>query len=495
MISQSELSRTAVPRRVLFLNWRGPSHPDAGGAEVYVWAMATRFAKAGMDVTLFTARESGAPPEDRIEGVHVVRAGGTFSIYLHAAAYLLRHRRMYDAVVDCQNGIPFFAPLWLLGTDVAIVTLIHHVHQEQFRHRFGPFVAWIGRRLEREVSRVVYGGRPIVGVSPSTRAEIRLRLGLRGPIFIVPNGNHVAHPRTAAVRSVEPLIVFIGRLVPHKRLELLLEAMPQLLRRWPQLRLEVAGDGPALAELRAMSERLRLGAAVVFHGRVTEQQRFDLMVRGWLTVVPSAREGWGLTIIEANAAGRPAIGFLVPGVRDAIVDGRTGWLVRSETELVDMLDEAIRTLAQPACAIEVSEACRQWAQCFSWDVSADRLALLVESEFQRGHAEPTARRARRVNDCAVVATFDGDPTVGDIDRRLRAGDLVHRSAGHITLVLPGSDSKQAESVLQRLRVKAEVTLRAASGKDLLGLAEGLESRFATRPPALTDGGEAGERAA
>ena len=91
-------------------------------------------------------------------------------------------------VVDCQNGIPFFSPLFA-GTDVPVVQVIHHVHQDQFATRFPAPVAALGRFLEGPATRRVYGPRAVVAVSPSTRQELRRRLRFRGPIFVVPNGS------------------------------------------------------------------------------------------------------------------------------------------------------------------------------------------------------------------------------------------------------------------------------------------------------------------
>src|SRR5690242_14945956 len=98
--------------RLLFLNWRCPWHPLAGGAEGYCWNIATRFAAAGADVTLVTAHPPGLPRREEREGVRITRRGGTFTVYLWAAMFLLVHGGRFTAVLDCQNGIPFFSPLF-----------------------------------------------------------------------------------------------------------------------------------------------------------------------------------------------------------------------------------------------------------------------------------------------------------------------------------------------------------------------------------------------
>ena len=185
-----------------------------------------------------------------IDGIRVVRSGGELSLYLRAAARMVRTRADVDVVVDCQNGIPFFSPLFA-GTDVPVVQVIHHVHQDQFDTRFPRPVAALGRFLEGTATRRVYGPRAVVAVSPSTRQELRHRLRFRGPIFVVPNGS-VAVPDLTGPRDPEPTVAVVSRLVPHKRIDLLLHHVRAAARRIPRLRVDVVGDGPERARLQAL---------------------------------------------------------------------------------------------------------------------------------------------------------------------------------------------------------------------------------------------------
>ena len=133
---------------VLVLNWRDIRHPQAGGAEQYMHQIARRWVAAGAHVTWFTARAPGqAAARGRSTGSAIVRSGGELSLYPRAAARMVRSRADVDVVVDCQNGIPFFSPLFA-GADVPIVQVVHHVHQDQFDMRFPRPIAAVGRFLE-----------------------------------------------------------------------------------------------------------------------------------------------------------------------------------------------------------------------------------------------------------------------------------------------------------------------------------------------------------
>lgn len=380
-----------APARVLVLNWRDPAHPDAGGAEVYAWEMATRFAATGADVTYFTARHVGSVAEEMHSGVTVLRRGSRLGVYPAAARHMLAHRSHYDCVLDCQNGIPFFAPLFV-DSRCAVVTVIHHVHQHQFRLHFPAPVAWLGRFLEKDVARRVYGRRPILVVSPSTRRDVRMQLGMRGSIHIVPNGIR-RQPYPAEPRSSTPVITVVSRLVPQKRLELLIRAVPRLRKVWPDLTVHIAGAGPEHRRLRQRVEALGLQECVQLHGRVSEETKQVLLARAWVTVMPSVAEGWGLTVLEANSFGTPAVAYDVPGLRDAVRPGLTGWLLPEGSDLGDGIVHALDALRTAAAREAYAQQCAAWAASFSWERSADRAGRVLATELARVRERRSARRA------------------------------------------------------------------------------------------------------
>ena len=98
--------------RILIANWRDPWHPEAGGAERYAWETARAMAVCGASVSFLTARAPGQSRGERRDGIEIVRRGGRFTVYPLALGWLLAHRRSADAVLDCQNGIPFFTPMY-----------------------------------------------------------------------------------------------------------------------------------------------------------------------------------------------------------------------------------------------------------------------------------------------------------------------------------------------------------------------------------------------
>lgn len=455
-------------KHIAVLNWRDVEHPQSGGAELYMHNIARRWVAAGARVTWFTARPDGQPAHTAIDGVDIVRTGGALTVYPRVAWRLLREKASFDAVVDCQNGIPFFAPLFA-GEDTPVVQVVHHVHQDQFGNYFSAPMAAVGRFLEGPVSRRVYGRRLTVAVSPSTRTELRRRLKLRGPIAIVPNGT-AAPTVDIGPRDPDPTIAVVSRLVPHKRLDLLLSALNSVAHQIPRLRVDVVGGGSELPALRDLARHHGLDGIVTFHGRQPDRVRDEVLSRAWLTVSASVGEGWGCSIIEAAGQGLPCVALEVPGVRDSVLDGRTGWLVRDAADLPGALASALKTLSNARVANAFADRCRTWASCFTWDRSAALLAGALVQEA--GHTRRNDRRAARSDIASVVrcrpGQMSGSPRVTD--------EMITDADGTTILLLGGCDDFDAVKVVTRLGLEVD-SVRLADRYDLLVGPRGLSVRL------------------
>jgi glycosyltransferase involved in cell wall biosynthesis len=365
--------------RVAIVNWRDPWHPDAGGAERYAWEIGRGLIARGARVVFVTARAPGQARRDRHDGITVARMGGRFTVYPRVLGWLLARRRSFDAVLDCQNGIPFFTPC-VLPRRVPVLCVMHHVHTEQFGVHFPRWLARAGRLLEGPGARLAYRRHACVAVSPSTVTAMRERLRWTGDIYLIPNGAPRPGPpgRAADVRSV----TWVGRLVAHKRAELLLPVAQRLAG--SGLTIDVVGRGPAAAPLAAAAAARGLDGALRLHGFVTEERKRELVAGSLLHLNTSQGEGWGLCVLEAAALGVPTVAFDTDGLRDAIWDTRTGWLVRDGETLEDVTERAIKELADPIRRRAVAEACRRWAASLSWDRSAERMAALIKASLHYG---------------------------------------------------------------------------------------------------------------
>jgi glycosyltransferase involved in cell wall biosynthesis len=360
---------------VLILNWRDTTHPEGGGSEVYVERVAAGLAAQGRPVTLFCAAHPGAPATERVGGVRVVRRGGRLTVYLHAWwAHLTGRLGGHDVVVDVQNGMPFLSALWCRRP---LVVLVHHVHREQWRVVMPPLQARVGWWVESRLAPRLYRQARYVAVSEATRQEL-VGLGVRpGAVTVVHNGMAAPRPAVAVPRTPFPSICVLGRLVPHKRVELALEAAARIRQHLPELRVVVAGQGYWEPRVRETVERLGLQDVVELLGWVDEETKQRVLASSWALAMPSVKEGWGLAVLEAAANGTPTVAFRAAGgLRESVLHGTTGLLA-------DDLEEFTRHLAwvllNRHLRERLGEAARAHAARFTWPQSVAAFAAVLDA--------------------------------------------------------------------------------------------------------------------
>lgn len=358
--------RTHGRLRILILNWRDITHPQAGGAEAYLFEQAKRWVALGHHVQWLTSKYPGASDTDEIEGVLIRRAGGTITQYLVLPlVYLREFRDRFDVVIDSENGIPFFTPLYSLKPKICMV---YHVHQKVFKKHLPAFLAYPLMWCEAKLVPFLYRRAHFVTISEDTRREMeRLRIGRRS-IGLVHCG--VDTDLKPGERSAQPSLLYLGRLKPYKRVDLLIEAFSRVREQIPEAILRIAGTGDARPGLERQVQALGLTDAVVFEGFVSAKRKAELLREAWVFVSPSEMEGWGISVIEANASATPAVAFEVPGLGEAIIQGQNGLLVPDGGDLAVPITMILRDADLRA---RLEHGALERAQAFSWDNSATRM--------------------------------------------------------------------------------------------------------------------------
>ncbi|MGK8521101.1 glycosyltransferase family 4 protein [Nocardia asteroides] len=378
-------------REVLLLCWRDTGHPQGGGSERYLEQVGAQLAARGVKVTLRTARYPGAPRRERVDGIDISRAGGRYTVYPRALAALLLGRIGLgslrgvrpDAVIDTQNGIPFFAAA--VATAPSVV-LVHHGHREQWPVA-GRVIGRVGWWIESRLSPRVHRRNQYLTVSLPSAEELAT-LGVdRSRIAVVRNGAEpvpVDAPTGAAeTRTAAPTVVVLSRLVPHKQIEDALAAVARLRDRISELRLDVIGDGWWADNLRDHARELGIADAVTFHGHVDERRKHELLARAWVHVLPSRKEGWGLAVIEAAQHGVPTVGYRSSrGLTDSIVDGATGILVDDLAQLAEAVGDL---LDDPGARTVMGEKARARAREFSWEQTGNGVYEVLAAAARGEH--------------------------------------------------------------------------------------------------------------
>lgn len=367
---------THKSERILIFNWRDTRHKWAGGAEVYVQELAKNWVKSGKSVTIFCGNDGNAPRNQVIDGVQIVRRGGFYTVYIWAFIYyILRFRGKFDVIVDAENGIPFFTPFY---TNTHKLLLIHHVHQNVFRKNLKfPFVH-LALFLEAKLMPFAYRNTQVITVSESSKKEImRLKLTKTEPV-IIHNGVDLKTFKPGR-ESQTPLILYVGRLQKYKSLHVLINAASEILKTFPSAKIVIAGEGEEKESLQNYAKLLGLDKKIIFKGRVTHEEKISLMQSAWVFVNPSFMEGWGITTIEANACGTPAVASHVPGLRDSVRHNETGFLAKYES-VPDFATKIMLLLTDDKLRRKMSKQSILWAENFSWEKSADKFTLLFENK-------------------------------------------------------------------------------------------------------------------
>ena len=157
------LSNSGIPMRIAFMSWRDLANEQAGGSEVFIDRLAVALMDQGHEVAHLCGGPVGVRPYP------VFDMGGTFTQY--ARAPFLHHRvaRDWDLLVDTENGLPYFSPLWRRKP---ILACVYHVHSEQWSQRFPPPLAAAGRFAEAKIMPLVYRRVPFMAISSSTASAL-----------------------------------------------------------------------------------------------------------------------------------------------------------------------------------------------------------------------------------------------------------------------------------------------------------------------------------
>jgi glycosyltransferase involved in cell wall biosynthesis len=312
--------------KILALNWRDMHHPEAGGAEVHLHEILNHLARWGHETTQISSGFPGGASTDEIDGVRILRRGHWFDANFTLPLFAKRHmkKESYDVVIEDINKLPFFMPLY---TRVPVVPVIPHL--------FGTTVFseadWVTGSYvvtaEKLIPHVFKDNRFMV-ISPSTRDDLVARGIPAGRIGVILCGlDHDRYRDLGLERYKRPSIVHLGRLRKYKSVEIAMKAMETVLKSVPDARLVIVGDGPYRPELEKYADGLSLGDAIEFTGFLSGEELVEMLNRAHLLFNPSPKEGWGLTVVEANACGVPVVASDRPGLKDSVIDGVTGFLV------------------------------------------------------------------------------------------------------------------------------------------------------------------------
>lgn len=354
-----------------------------GGAERRIYELSTRLIKRGHEVHWYSLGwwwEDEGKADTELEGIklHGVsrpkplysedRRSITEAIFfsLHLISPLMKAK--FD-VVDCQ-GFPFFSSFvsrfhQAMGRSKMVITL-HEVWGDYWYEYLGR-AGIFGKLIERSMLALT---DRFITVSQKTETDLQT-IKKTSNSWIVPNGIDLEHIKIVEKQDVNVDILFVGRLIKEKKVDLMIQALPEVIGTYPHLKCMIVGDGPERARLEKLRDDLNLKNTLEFVGFMDGyNELIGTMKASKLLVLPSEREGFGMVVVEANACGVPVVVVDYPmnAAKDLIKKGKNGYISKPDPE--DLTNKIIKTLENTDTMKESSMA---MSQDYDWEKIVDKL--------------------------------------------------------------------------------------------------------------------------
>jgi phosphatidylinositol alpha-1,6-mannosyltransferase len=283
------------------------------------------------------------------------------------------------------------APLGLLAKGLRksgakkIVALTHG--HEVWWVKLWPF-SWAIKQIGKNVDALTYLGdftrNAISAALPASSQEkmVRLAPGIDTEHFSPERRNpRIRHELGLDDKKV---IVSVGRLVHRKGQDFLIDALPLISQKIPNVHLLLAGEGPYRAELEKRSVARGVRDRITFIGRVQHSELPEYICAGDIFAMPSRSrlaglevEGLGIVYLEASACGLPVIGGTSGGAPDAVLEGETGFSVNG-TSATAIAEAAIRLLSNAEYAEKLGAQGREWiVKEWRWEIWAKKFQTLL----------------------------------------------------------------------------------------------------------------------
>jgi len=387
---------------------------DSGGQNIYVAQTARQFAAAGHQVDIFTRRDDALLPAEVgwYPGVRVIHVPAGPARYVPKedllpymddfAAFLMRYadrqNEPYDVVhanffmsalaslpLARRHGIPLAVTFHALGR----VRRLHQREADRFPDSRFQIESDIVREADLVVAECPQDRRDLLNLYGADPRRIRVVPCGYDPLEMSPLDTAAAR-RKLGWQDGEFRVLQLGRMVPRKGVDNVIEALGVLHRRYGvAARLCVVGgdqrDGPELARLRGVAEQAGVMPFVEFAGRRDRQDLSKYYCASDVFVTTPWYEPFGITPVEAMACGRPVVGSDTGGIRSTIKDGKTGFLVPARDP--EALAARLARLAHDSrlCRRMGQAGARRARRLFTWQqVGQDLLAVYDELAVRAG---------------------------------------------------------------------------------------------------------------
>ncbi len=361
---------------ILILNWRDPKNPKGGGAEIVTLEHAKGWIKNKHTVTWFSSEFAGCAPTESINGVKVVRRGNFLTVYLYAFFYYLFSGNKFDLVVDEIHGLPFFTPLYVRKPKIAF---IHEIADEIWDYMFPFPISFIGKKIEYLIF-MFYKNIKFMTASESTKLSLEKAGIKRSNITVVISGLMDKPVTKLPKKEIVPTFIFVSRVVKMKGIEEVVRTFFHILKEIKNANLWIVGDGDVkyVNSLKKMMKSYSIASKVKFFGHISNAKKLELMRKANVLLHASVKEGWGLVVIEAASQGTPSVVYNVGGLRDSVINGETGVVIKKNTPQ-EMAREAIDLINNKELYLRYQKNGLKRAKNLKWQAAVKQSTNLIES--------------------------------------------------------------------------------------------------------------------
>jgi len=321
-------------------------------------------------IIVVTGNYPGARNET-IEGIRFLRVGLSGNYWLSRISFTMGipfavRKQDFDILI---NDFSLFSPCFAdLYTKKPVVNIIHHIAGSHALRKY-PLIGIFSYVAEKIVLKL---SKNIITVSQSVLKKVKSH-NKKAKLTCIHNGIDESYFQLK--KREQNFLLFIGRIdIYMKGLDLLLKSFKYVVKEFnAQYTLLIAGRGKKkdLEELKEQAQKLAIKDSIEFLGEVSEETKESLLSDCLFLCMPSRFEGWGITAIEAAAAGKPTVGTKIDGLMDAVINGKTGILVEPEN-CEEFSKNLIRLIRDRELRKKMGESAREWAYNFNWDSIASQ---------------------------------------------------------------------------------------------------------------------------
>jgi glycosyltransferase involved in cell wall biosynthesis len=369
-------------KNILLINWRDIKNPEAGGAEIYHHEIFRRLVFKGYNITLLSHMYPGALKEEIVDGIKTIRVGSRFLFNFNIVPFVYKHHKEFDLIIENINKIPFLTPLYTKTNRLHMV--MHFFRGAIFREAIFPLALYV--YLMECCVALFYKKDRFIAISGSTNDDI-VKFGIKpDSISIIEPGIDTSFYKPTVPKASPPVISYVGRLMKYKNVQFVINALPELKKKIPGILFEIGGTGDYMETLKDIAQKNGVSDSVRFLGRISDEEKRDLLSRSTLFVNPSLKEGWGINNIEANLCGTISLSNNVPGLKDSVIDNKTG-LLYENGNIKDFCRKAISIMSDGKHLEQLGKAALERALSLDWDTIADRMDTVISHKFTKTTVE------------------------------------------------------------------------------------------------------------